>query len=102
MPRSTRFAAAARPIGPAPMIATGSVSRRRLRMAGEVISTAVDATSMARYIDGCQYMGRLTSMTTPILLPVTEVAACCEPLTRGTLPASQAEGLARSLKALAH
>ena len=40
-------------------------------------------------------------MTTPILLPVTEVAACCEPLTRGTLPASQAEGLARSLKALA-
>jgi ArsR family transcriptional regulator len=35
------------------------------------------------------------------LMTVTDVAACCAPLTRETLRADQAEDLARSLKALA-
>ncbi len=34
-------------------------------------------------------------------LPVSDVAACCAPLTRESLPADRAEDLARSLKALA-
>ncbi|TFC17953.1 transcriptional regulator [Cryobacterium algoritolerans] len=34
-------------------------------------------------------------------LPITDSAACCAPLTREALGASQADGLARSLKALA-
>jgi ArsR family transcriptional regulator len=38
---------------------------------------------------------------TPTLLPVTDVTACCAPLTRETIPAEQAVDLARSLKALA-
>lgn len=37
----------------------------------------------------------------PTLLPVLDAAACCAPLTREPLSASQAEGLARSMKALA-
>lgn len=40
-------------------------------------------------------------MTTLELVPVTEAAACCAPLTRETLSASQADDLARSLKAIA-
>ncbi|TXN31903.1 ArsR/SmtB family transcription factor [Lacisediminihabitans profunda] len=40
-------------------------------------------------------------MTTTTLLPVVDVTACCSPLTRQTLPAENAEDLARSLKALA-
>ena len=36
-----------------------------------------------------------------MLLPVTDVTACCAPLTRATIPAQQADDLARSLKALA-
>jgi ArsR family transcriptional regulator len=39
-------------------------------------------------------------MSTTTLL-ITDAAACCEPLTRRTLNAAQAAGLARSLKALA-
>jgi ArsR family transcriptional regulator len=35
------------------------------------------------------------------LLPVTDVTACCAPITREALPAEQAEILARTLKALA-
>jgi ArsR family transcriptional regulator len=35
------------------------------------------------------------------LLPITDLAACCAPLTREVLPADRAEDLARSLKALA-
>lgn len=34
-------------------------------------------------------------------LSITDAAACCAPLTRQTLDATQAAGLARSLKALA-
>jgi ArsR family transcriptional regulator len=36
-----------------------------------------------------------------MFLPVTDVTACCAPLTRAALPAQQADDLARSLKALA-
>ena len=35
------------------------------------------------------------------LLPVTDAAACCAPLTRDPLTQSQADDLARSLKAIA-
>jgi ArsR family transcriptional regulator len=35
------------------------------------------------------------------LLPVRDLAACCAPLTRETIPAEQASSLAHSLKALA-
>lgn len=38
-------------------------------------------------------------MTT--VLPVTDVTACCAPLTREALDAGNADGLARALKALA-
>ena len=40
-------------------------------------------------------------MSTPTLLPVTDVTACCSPLTRETLDADKADDLARALKALA-
>jgi ArsR family transcriptional regulator len=40
-------------------------------------------------------------MATRPLLPITEAAACCTPLTRSALAATDAENLARSLKALA-
>lgn len=40
-------------------------------------------------------------MPTTISLPVTDVTACCAPLTRETLTAGQADELSRSLKALA-
>ncbi len=40
-------------------------------------------------------------MTSLSLTPVTEAAACCAPLTREPLTASQADDLARALKALA-
>jgi ArsR family transcriptional regulator, arsenate/arsenite/antimonite-responsive transcriptional repressor len=40
-------------------------------------------------------------MPTTTVLPVTDVAACCAPLTRATLSAAHAADLARSLKALA-
>ena len=40
-------------------------------------------------------------MSTTTLLPLADVSACCVPLTRETLTAAQAAGLARSLKALA-
>jgi ArsR family transcriptional regulator len=36
-----------------------------------------------------------------ILLPVTDVTACCAPLTREALDAENADNLARALKALA-
>lgn len=35
------------------------------------------------------------------LLPLTDVTACCAPLTRAAMPATAAEGLSRALKALA-
>lgn len=44
------------------------------------------------------YAGSVSTIT---LLPVTDVAACCAPLTRETLSSENADGLARSLKALA-
>jgi ArsR family transcriptional regulator len=53
------------------------------------------------YIDSYRYSARLSVVTTTSLLPVVDVTACCAPLTRRTLPAENAEGLARSLKALA-
>ncbi len=34
------------------------------------------------------------------LMPITEVAACCSPLSRQAISAEQAENLARSLKAI--
>lgn len=40
-------------------------------------------------------------MSTLTLLPVIDVAACCAPLTRDPMSQSQAEDLARSLKAIA-
>ncbi len=40
-------------------------------------------------------------MTTQTLLPLTESARCCEPLTRDALSESQADELARSMKAIA-
>ena len=40
-------------------------------------------------------------MTMLTLLPVTEAAACCAPLTREPLTQAQADDLARSLKAIA-
>lgn len=40
-------------------------------------------------------------MSSTITLPVTDVTACCAPLTRETLSAENAEALARSMKALA-
>ena len=40
-------------------------------------------------------------MSAQLLLSVTDVTACCAPLTRETLSAQQADDLARSLKALA-
>jgi len=53
----------------------------------------VDAT-ISMVVDLC-YRGRMT-MTAP-----TEQGTCCTPIARDHLSASQAEGLARSLKALA-
>src|SRR5450830_804010 len=61
----------------------------------------IDVPSMCGYIDSCQYKARLLVVTTRSMLPVVDVTACCSPLTRQTLPAEHAEGLARSLKALA-
>lgn len=40
-------------------------------------------------------------MSTPTMLSVTDVTACCAPLTRETIPVEQAIDLARALKALA-
>ena len=40
-------------------------------------------------------------MSITSLLPIADVGACCAPLTRETLAAADAVGLARSLKALA-
>jgi ArsR family transcriptional regulator len=40
-------------------------------------------------------------MSTTTLLPVIEAAACCSPLTRDPLSQSQADDLARGLKAIA-
>ena len=40
-------------------------------------------------------------MSTITLLPVIEAAACCAPLTRDPLTQTQADDLARSLKAIA-
>lgn len=40
-------------------------------------------------------------MSTMTLLPVIDAAACCAPLTRDPLTQSQADDLARSLKAIA-
>ena len=44
------------------------------------------------------YRRRMSTMT---LLPVIDAAACCAPLTRDPLTQSQADDLARSLKAIA-
>ena len=40
-------------------------------------------------------------MSSLTLLPVIDAAACCAPLTRNTMTQSQAEDLAKSLKAIA-
>lgn len=65
---------------------------------------AVDAY-LAREIDRCQCLSHTSQVTTtpdlqtPPLLPVAE--ACCTPLLREPITASQAADLARLLKALA-
>jgi ArsR family transcriptional regulator len=43
----------------------------------------------------------IAAVTTTTLLPVIEAAACCAPLTRDPLSQSQADDLAKSLKAIA-
>jgi ArsR family transcriptional regulator len=43
----------------------------------------------------------VAAMSTMTLLPVIDAAACCAPLTRDPLTQSQADDLARSLKAIA-
>lgn len=40
-------------------------------------------------------------MSTPALLPLADVTACCAPLTRESISADNAESLARTLKAIA-
>jgi ArsR family transcriptional regulator len=45
--------------------------------------------------------GSVETVSTATLLPVIEAAACCAPLTRDPLSQSQADDLARSLKAIA-
>jgi ArsR family transcriptional regulator len=40
-------------------------------------------------------------MSTVALLPLTDVTACCAPITRESLSAENAENLARTLKAIA-
>jgi len=45
-----------------------------------------------------KYGGIMSTMT---LLPVIDAAACCAPLTRDAMTQSQAEDVARSLKAIA-
>lgn len=45
--------------------------------------------------------GYADPVSTIELLPVRDLAACCSPLTRETIPAEQASSLAHSLKALA-
>ena len=40
-------------------------------------------------------------MTAPALLPLTDISACCSPLTQQAMPLEQAELLAKKLKALA-
>ena len=57
--------------------------------------------SMRDYIDDCQYSDIVAFMSTMTLLPVIEAAACCAPLTRDPLTQSQADDLAKSLKAIA-
>jgi ArsR family transcriptional regulator, arsenate/arsenite/antimonite-responsive transcriptional repressor len=49
------------------------------------------------YVNVC-YNRHMSIVT---LLPVIEATACCTPLTRDPLPQSQADDLARSLKAIA-
>ena len=45
--------------------------------------------------------GSVGVVTTMTLLPVIDAAACCSPLTRDPLSQSQADDLAKSLKAIA-
>ncbi|MCU1408546.1 MAG: transcriptional regulator [Microbacteriaceae bacterium] len=48
------------------------------------------------------YDGSVTTATTTSgLIPLTDVTACCAPLTRQPLDAAQAEELSRTLKAIA-
>lgn len=60
---------------------------------------AVDAVSPAiSMIVNVRHTGLVTTID---LLPLTDVSACCAPLTREPVDARGAESLARSLKALA-
>lgn len=53
------------------------------------------------FIEECQCKGYAGRMSTIELLPVRDLAACCAPLTRDTIPADHAADLAHRLKALA-
>jgi ArsR family transcriptional regulator len=52
-------------------------------------------------IDRDQYSRHHRTMSSTLSLPITDVSACCAPLSRDTLSAQNAEALARSMKALA-
>ena len=56
---------------------------------------------VCQFIEECQCKGYAGRVSTIELLPVRDLAACCSPLTRETIPAEQASSLAHSLKALA-
>jgi ArsR family transcriptional regulator len=53
------------------------------------------------FIDIGLCMGEDGPMTTTTLLPLRDLQACCSPITGDVLSADGAEGLARTLKALA-
>ena len=52
-------------------------------------------------VDICQDLWQSIAMSLAELLPLTDVTACCSPLTREPLTADNADKLARSLKAIA-
>jgi ArsR family transcriptional regulator len=56
---------------------------------------------ISTFIDECQFLCENRGMSTISLLPLTDVTACCAPLTRETISADNAESLARTLKAIA-
>ena len=60
----------------------------------------VDTCSIAAY-RWISISDSIAAVTTTTLLPVIEAAACCAPLTRDPLSQSQADDLAKSLKAIA-
>jgi ArsR family transcriptional regulator, arsenate/arsenite/antimonite-responsive transcriptional repressor len=64
-------------------------------------SQALVQGRIARNIDGCQCLWEAALVPVADLLPVTDITACCAPITREAMPAERAEIMARTLKALA-